>query len=386
MSVDGNECQMVGSTNTFIECIPPEGQGNDIQVLVNVDGQETYATIAYKKPVINSIDPATGPTSGSIEGSPVNVTITGENFGTKGVIQILGGPTYIRKYDHQEITFLLPEGYGENVQVLLLPQGWGEAGTAKAIFSYELPSINKILSVGDDKSRKVCESFKRCISFNGGESCVFEYPDCFPTWGCAIMEAVGENFGPGEDWRNDPPEVTLAIEGHQGYVTSTKDSENPHTRLFFTLPEGTGENLLVQAIIEGRSSQVNVNNSYAISYDPPGISHIHPNKSNAAGDEIVIRGANFGPVGTNVEVTIGGSNCDNATVDRAHSVITCTTPPTTVGSKEIEINVRGRQIIFPQWLELLIAECKAGYVLKCGFCKKEKVASAQVQYRKRVVI
>ena len=382
VTVDGNPCELISSNHSYIECIPPEGQGDNIKVTVTVEKQYDSNSIRYKKPQIESISPASGPTSGMTDGQHLNVTITGHNFGTSGLVQMLDGAVHPVTYDHEQIIFFLPEGYGANVPVLVSPAGWDddEAGSAQVLFSYEPPSINELFSVGDDNSRKDCEPFERCTMFNGEESCVLEYPDCFPTSGDGKIEVVGENFGPGEGWHNVVPEVKIAIEGQNDHVAPEKDSENPHTRLFFDLPEGTGKNLLVQVIVEEMSSEgPNPNGTDVMSYDPPRISNIMPNNPDAMGENIEFRGANFGPAGSEVEIMVGNLSCLDANIREPHTLISCKMQPDRVGPKRIKVNVAQRSHEFPEWLELFVSECKRGwYGLQgelCLFCEEEEAGA-----------
>ena len=382
VTVGDVECQIVGSNHTFIECIPPVGQGDNIEVKVSVDAQEDFAIIRYMMPTIESITPPTGPTSGLVDGGRnVNITITGKNFGKEGAVQFMGDKTDVVKYDHEEIIFLLPEGYGEDVPVSVYPSGWNNIGhgTATTVFSYDIPVITSVFRVGNDNNRLECTPFERCTTFNGEQSCVLEHPDCFPTSGEVRVEVSGNNFGPSETWSNpmrNPPPVRVNIQGHANNVATEKSSTTPHTQLFFELPAGIGKDLFVRVLVDGRSSSLNPEDSVTFSYDPPRISNIMPNNPDAMGMPIQFRGANFGPIGSTVEIRLGNVTCLDAAVREPHTVITCNMQPDIVGPKRIDMNVAEREMVFPEWLELFVSECKRGwYGLQgeiCLFCEEEQ--------------
>ena len=383
VTVDGNDCKVVGSNHSFIECVPPEGQGKDIKVVVNVEGQETVSDeLQYKMPSITSMTPTTGPTSGKANGNPVNVTLVGKNFGTEGGVHFMGDNAYLLHYDHEKIIFLLPEGFGEDVTVSVLPIGWKPDdladGTATIKFSYELPTISAIFRV-DGTSRQDCEPFERCTTVGGEKSCVLEHPDCFPTSGDVQVEVFGNNFGPGDTWTNpsrNPPTVRVVIEGQEGTVLGEKVEETSHEQLFFTLPEGIGQDKAIQVMVNDRMSVLSPNDSVTFSYDPPRISNIMPNNPDAIGSSIQFRGANFGPVGSPVDIRLSNVTCLGAQVRESHTLITCEMQPDYVGPKRIDMDVAERKVSFPAWLELFVSECKRGwYGLQgetCVFCEEEQ--------------
>ena len=73
----------VGGQSSLI-CSSPVGQGTNKVVQVSVASQRSnYLSFSYSGPVISSIYPSGGPTSGG-----VNITITGLSFGSTGAVTL----------------------------------------------------------------------------------------------------------------------------------------------------------------------------------------------------------------------------------------------------------------------------------------------------------
>eukprot|EP01138_Halocafeteria_seosinensis_P015079 gb/GECG01015392.1/.p1 GENE.gb/GECG01015392.1/~~gb/GECG01015392.1/.p1 ORF type:complete len:1316 (+),score=129.54 gb/GECG01015392.1/:1-3948(+) len=370
------ECANISSNHTYIECKAPEGQGDEVAITVIVDDQETSTdSVRYKEPTVHSLSPLTGPTSGTtFDGYPVNLTLRGENFGVKGKVQFDGEMYEPVGYSHSEIVFRLPEGFGESLEVLVAPAGWSEDSggySQPVLFSFDPPVVNFVNRL-DGPSAKDCTPFERCTTRNNKTSCIFEYPDCFPTSGEVPIQLNGTNFGPGGQ---KSPDIELIIEGHEDAIREASTSNNPHLSRVFMLPEGIGANLLAQIVVSGRVSETN--ESATFSYDPPRINRIMPNSPDAMGETIEFRGANFGTGDfAELEVKLGNQTCRNAFIRKPHTSISCEMPKTTVGPKRIELHVARREKSFPEWLELVIAECKKGWYglqgEECLFCDEEE--------------
>eukprot|EP01138_Halocafeteria_seosinensis_P004698 gb/GECG01004804.1/.p1 GENE.gb/GECG01004804.1/~~gb/GECG01004804.1/.p1 ORF type:complete len:2888 (+),score=298.40 gb/GECG01004804.1/:1-8664(+) len=386
------KCILVGSNHTVIQCHPPQGQGNKVQVRVTVDEQPTTtddggdAEFRYMAPDVAWMDPVSGPTSGKIDGEPVNVTIVGENFGLSGYVQFKGDVREALIYTHEKIVFRLPEGFGEDVSVFVVQDFWEsrmEGSSDPIPFSYDPPVINAIEPVGGAGEPKDCAPIKRDITVGNQTKIVEKFPECFPTKGNVRIRVSGSNFGPG----GRSPVVRLFISDFDG-IGEESSSSNPHEMRFFTLPSGVGADLLTRICIaepttlqdedcaSGRLSDPNVNGSALISYDPPRIDTIMPNIPDATGEKLEFVGANFGPLGTELEIKLDNLTCLNPVMKRGHTIITCDMQTDVVGPKRIDMTLSNREKTFPAWLGTVIAKCKRGwYGLQgemCLNCKKEE--------------
>eukprot|EP01138_Halocafeteria_seosinensis_P015194 gb/GECG01015507.1/.p1 GENE.gb/GECG01015507.1/~~gb/GECG01015507.1/.p1 ORF type:complete len:3818 (+),score=398.83 gb/GECG01015507.1/:1-11454(+) len=375
------ECAVVFSNHTDIACIPPAGQGDGVDVEVIVEGQSDTVDdmVQYGKAVVADVTPSSGPTTGKTSGGfPVNVTVYGENFGVEGQV-VLGtaqkaAPVQNPVFNHTMVSFQLPEGVGESLTLRVLVSHWKspeQSYSNTGSFSYNPPKVDSVYRLTDGLTgRKDCEPFERCTSFQGEEQCFLEYPDCFPTTGGVPIEITGENFGPAfADAR-----VEARIGDRLCPTLSPKDLPNDfshHHSFFCELLPGVGSKLPVQVSVDGRRPVENG----SFSYDPPRIRTVMPNNPDAQGEEIEIRGANFGPAGGTVSVGIGNLTCLYSEV-LGHERVVCSTQRDTVGPKRIELNVAHRQVVFPAGLEYIVTECKPGwYGLQgelCVDCEKEE--------------
>ena len=379
-----SECTVVSSNHTMVVCIPPEGQGDHVKVKIQVEGQEDETIdgwVRYAKPEVGGIVPSNGPTDGKTkDGHPVGVTIHGTNLGFEGqVVFKPEGEEWDTAADdpifnHTSVKFPLPEGFGSNVEVKVIVN-YGEDYIAFTQFSYDPPQVDAVYRLSDDLlSHEDCDPVEQCITFQGTTSCFKSFPDCFPTTGSVPVEITGSNFGPVIDRQE------ARIRGKLCSRELLKDEfpevpnqfSNHHSHLCM-LPEGMGANVAVTVTVgnEGRRS----NKSFVHSYDPPRVDNIMPNQPDAQGQEIRIRGTNFGPSGGDVTVILGNVTCQNSVVDNEES-ISCTTQTDTVGPKRVELHVAERSVEFPMGLELVVTECKPGsYGLEgelCVDCESEE--------------
>ena len=168
MVIDGKACvvQIAATYHTAFQCIVHDGEGKDHAALITTGGAGTGqtssggATFSYDAPTVTNFEPKTVSTSGKdASGAPVNMTITGSNFGTTGndAIQVIfrtltespnkdfvisAADLTIRS--HTELSFPIPEGYGASVDILVVVRGQTSAIVADDKFSYAAPTVASI--------------------------------------------------------------------------------------------------------------------------------------------------------------------------------------------------------------------------------------------------
>ena len=203
-------------------------------------------------PLITSIDPSTGPTSGG-----TTITINGSGFGTNAAftfVSLGGSPMPITGFTDTRILATTPAGEGAGK--LLTVTFAGQTSNA-ATFSYLPPAIT---------------------SFT---------PATVPTAGGTSLTLVGSNFGLN-------PIVTSG-------PTNFPVTSRTHSSIICTVPAGQGSSIPVTVTTAGQTS-----NSVSVSYTPPAITAITPTTGPTAGNtSITIIGSNFG---VSPNVSIGGKN------------------------------------------------------------------------------
>eukprot|EP01138_Halocafeteria_seosinensis_P013173 gb/GECG01013454.1/.p1 GENE.gb/GECG01013454.1/~~gb/GECG01013454.1/.p1 ORF type:complete len:1419 (+),score=134.27 gb/GECG01013454.1/:1-4257(+) len=354
VSIDHKTCTVISSNQTTIICIPPSGQGNKLPLNVTIEGQSSLPIfISYRKAWIDSVVPATGPTSGLSEnGIPYSITIYGSNFGSFGQVYFESSPSPVSnpEFNHSTITFRLPEGYGRDVSVNVVVGGWGEVSTLnEGSFSYDPPAVTDVVRLAADGSEAFCRPTRRCIVRGNNTHCYDDHPDCFPTTGNVPVKIKGINFG------SSLSAVKIFIGENKCSIKGRKFSFISHTAVHCTLPSGWGSNLVVDVTVGGQSS-ASVDELY-FSYDPPRISDVSPNVPDAEGAELRFRGSNFGPAGGDAWVMVGERRCMDPIV-RSHSIIECTMEADVVGAKEINLTVARQQVVFPAWREKIVTMCQ----------------------------
>jgi hypothetical protein len=146
--------------DTFIECFTPARQGQLVEVVVSVGFQRNdvatgdaglASRISYLQPLVSPGSP--GPWRGNTTGltvvgfqavgnasvpitAPLNVTITGSNFGLAGTVlfgtccNISWNSPYMLEWDHSVIRFMLPPSAGANHNVTVVSGEGDEAQVA----------------------------------------------------------------------------------------------------------------------------------------------------------------------------------------------------------------------------------------------------------------
>jgi large repetitive protein len=279
-------CEVISWDHTQIECTVPNGPPAKYDVTVHAGNQQGVSagkfllqeTVMPPSPVLESIEPASGPSQGETQ-----LLLVGQNFGeVPGAVHIggiSGEPCEpIISWNDSEIVCTIPAGQGANLPVIVRVAE-SEQTSNTLPFSYDPPFI---------------ESME---------------PASTPTYGSQLV-LVGQNFGEaeGEVYFMRPN----GNAGEQFRVYSWADS-----RIVCHVPAGQGENLPVVVRV-AESEQTS--NTLLFSYDPPQIDEFSP-LSGHKGMQLTITGENFGLQGT---VTVGDANWE--IVSWNHTEIVCTVP------------------------------------------------------------
>jgi len=348
-----------------IKCYTPNYEGGNLPVIVKVTGQTSIpstvspVTYSYIPPVVVSLSPASGPTSGGN-----NITLYGTNLGTGGSnsyiillpdqlsrpedipIPVLNNNIYF--WNDTMIIFGVPEGYGERLIITVYAgnQPSTSATPLAAVFAYDPPSISR----WNHHERMNCEEFSRSYFFNNQTYTKKVPVQCFDTRGDYIIDIYGASFS----------KLFVAVSVRIGVrpcilITLT------HDHLTCRVPRGLGDINPIVITVGGRSSPLN-GNITNFSYDPPIIDAIVPNTPNALGANITVRGKNFGYDETPFIANISGLLASRSEW-LGDSIITFTTVEDVVGPKRIEFTIANRSspYIFFEFEQIFIAECKSGY-------------------------
>jgi len=382
ITLNNRSCLLVNRTfnaNNIdsIQCILPEGEGKDTPIIMSIAGQTGSFLYTYASPVISSVSHTHAPTSG---GNTV-MTITGTNFGTqpivkftpstinvaKGIVEIAVPHTSMLSYNHTILTFIIPEGVGSGLAIQVLAGNQSSPQSSSFTFSYDMPTLS---------SRYAREGFEfvTCLSHtalvprtrDGLYVNRTTIGNCYPTSGNVNIVINGTNLG-----NNNIPinvyigtyALLLAALPPSTLLTTLPSMpkcsiiSHDHNSLVCRLPPGMGDNLPLYVVV---GDQINTAQPL-FSYDPPVITSIIPNIPDGNGEEIIISGYNFGNENSSVHIMIGDLPCLDAYWVN-DSMIKCTTQPTVVGPKNLEIIAGGRvdAITWSAEEEMIVIKCKSG--------------------------
>ncbi|MVM38942.1 hypothetical protein GO730_17660 [Spirosoma sp. HMF3257] len=265
----------------------PTGQGLNQEVTFVVTGQQANSLLFnYDAPVIASITPNHGSTSGG-----TSLTLTGTNFGTRGVVSIGGVSAPVTAYSHTLVVVSVPAGQGTNLPVVVTVSG--QLSTSSVAFSYDAPSITSIA------------------------------PASGPTSGGSVISLSGQSFG---------TSGVVTIGGVRASLTGAGWS---HSRIECLLPSGQGVNLPV--VVTRADGQVS--NSLAFTYDAPLIASITPaSGSTTGGTSLTLTGVNFGLNSANV--TMGGQPA--VISQQTHTQLVVTSPSGSAGPQAVVVTLNGQ--------------------------------------------
>jgi len=130
ITVGGVPCGRPFGTSSSIVCQLPPGQGT-VPIVVTANGERSAVfNYTYGAPVISSVSPTTGVTSGNFV-----LTITGLNFGTSATVTIGGQPCQVISDANTTITCTAPAGSAGNLPLVVTVSGQ----TTQSRFSYTVP-------------------------------------------------------------------------------------------------------------------------------------------------------------------------------------------------------------------------------------------------------
>ena len=288
VTVGGNACTPINyalSSSVQIVCTVPTGEGSNQAVVVYVGGQayppigsSTVIGFSYNIPVVNTIVPANGPTTGNTV-----VTISGSNFGYLGDVQVLIGgiPVTAQLVSAAlgTINATIPAGQGAGLQVVVRVAGL--TSTNAVTYSYDKPVIYTITSTSQ------------------------------PCLGNVPVTITGINFG-----LSGNGQVTI---GGSTCATLTWS----HTVITCTLPAGTGRQQPVVVVVPVSTAGVTAQssgNGNTFNYSAPSITGLYP----------VV-----GPTSGNVPITLSGVNFGSVTSTGPPGTVSATNGVTTINSVTI---------------------------------------------------
>lgn len=335
VTVGGSTASVQTWEESEITATLPAGVGldRDVRVITASGISDPGVTFDYNAPTINSISPASGPTSGGIL-----LTIHGADFGREPSAVNVGGmsaPPVSWLDDRIEAT--LPEGVGLDRTVVVTTAS-GPSNT-DITFDYDPPHVSSItptsgptaggsiitingtsfgpapgsVSLGSHQVMTSNWSHTRIVgtlpvgegtnqpvlvvtaSGTSNEDITFDYngpvvtgitPASGPTSGGVLLTILGENFGatPG----------TVQIGSADAPISSWQDN-----RIQATLPEGVGLDLPVMVTVDAGLST----SDFTFDYDPPTLQSISPvNGPTSGGTIITLLGSNFGPAPGSVRI------------------------------------------------------------------------------------
>ncbi|GAM17733.1 hypothetical protein SAMD00019534_009080 [Acytostelium subglobosum LB1] len=217
-----------------LQCDAPAGTGNNIPVIVTIDGMSATDYFSYGAPVVSKVTVS----------ETNQVTVTGTNFGTNpATVKVMLGSVSVTQFDLQDtvITFLAPLTSRNGMVIITVDD---RASNGLSAILYPLLST---ATKSDTQGSQVTVS------------------------GTYLNHFRSDNI---------PTNVTVAVDGQACTAVSwTVDDAN----LLCTAPAGTGVSHTLTLTIDDRSGSV------ALKYNAPSITGV-----TQQADIISIQGANFG--------------------------------------------------------------------------------------------
>jgi hypothetical protein len=364
-----------------VTCELPANTGSEWRVDMSVGGQPlmvqpSNASFAYAEPVITSISNSTGTTAGGYLVTLYGTSMGGEDFMERLTVRVRAsndpgdasetgvlvpdanspsGPAIVSA-SHTHVTFEMPEGQGSKVISLVVD---GQVSNTVP-FTYALPHI------------------------------ISSSPSLVPTRGGAELTLFGESLGSsmGEI------EVVLPIRSRTLYPNKFNDTilgdaveyslnesrtivctdnelspcrilEHTHTSITFRSPIGFGRDNEMRLLLGAPVDQTPVSsNTVPLHYAPPHIIAVVPNQPSAAGDEIIIRGENFGEEPMYAHVELNGLACESTEWRQERGqrpMIVCHSREDAVGRKDLTLDVAFQRVTAYSNMTYMESECVYGY-------------------------
>ena len=263
-------------TTWTVRCLTPPGQGRNQFVVVYRDGQRSSGfPVDYRRPVVTGVSvvasgsPHTQPKL--VDGGLVTVSadtqgyemqIDGNNLGDCPVVYfgksmdiaetgVVGAFTSVRFCDpitpgassvatHTKLTLPVPEGYGVDVEVLVVA---GDQKPAERVFlDYNPPQITSLAVAPADSIDGVAAGPTSGLT---------------PAGAPVVVTLSGNNFGiDGDSFGLNVMKVWLGRDGPgmMGYALCegvARDAVDPHHKLTFELPPGSGSLIRAKLAVPG---------------------------------------------------------------------------------------------------------------------------------------
>ena len=352
-------------SHTRIECDLSDGDGKDLFIVVAVDGQASpLVPFRFAAPVVTSFFPKGDTTRGGTV-----MTVLGDSFGLAPAVA-LGAysptPAQVLSVNHTALVFLVPEGAGADLQVVVTANGQRSADRPADVFSYDPPRLTAM------SLHSAAGALLRDVTTTGGDIVTLEGVS-LSRFDAQVVLTGGRILDP---TRCAAGNITCNRYGRRRVMEWSDLASHDHERVTFAMPEGMGTNISVHMVVGGRASIEWPR--LRLDYRPPAVDRVTPDISHARGDHVDIIGLDFGenddPRNHIIAVTINGEPCaDLEYVPRRTTPsyskapqLRCRTPPMVVGWKDFEVHtarqtdaVRG-SCNGTAKCELMRTECEAG--------------------------
>ncbi|PRP76898.1 outer membrane autotransporter barrel domain-containing protein [Planoprotostelium fungivorum] len=255
-------CPLTNLTATTIVCTAAKGVGIAAPLVVTVNGLSSSSAYRYQPPTLSSyVRPNT--MGGDIQ-------LVGTNFGNQDSdVNITSGGNQMTTswMSGVRVTLSVPAGTGSfTININIGGQ------SINSIITYNAPTVTVVTSADTV----------------GG-----------------LVNITGNNFG------TDPSLVSVTVQSVTYNATISVD----HTMMSFAISPGVGANLVMVIKVNGQTASTRYN------YNPPSVTSVSGVTTD--GGAVTVTGANLGPTGTRIAVTINSIVYSNvATIDSYTCLVT----------------------------------------------------------------
>jgi len=318
------DCAIHNWTHTIIVCDVEEGEGAELDIIVEAGGQASAEahSFGYDKPIVLGIWPNHGPTQG---GEMVHVW--GQNFGRGSdygrafVGTFFPNSTLVHSFNHTDIIFTLPEGSDAGL-IVRVGAGQQLSENDDVVFNYDAPE----LFYADIEEKGIPRDDMATV---GGAKITLH--------GTSMGRSRGEVFLRGYGTGRL---LSGSLYNEYTVVDSDELILHTHTMVSFTMPEGMGTDVEVSLVVGGRASE---GERVVLHYRSPELQSVSPNRANSRGDRVSLMGLDFGETANqSISVYVGGKECLDIKYEPRisafnHPYVSCTSVADRVGYKPIEI-------------------------------------------------
>ncbi len=343
-------------------------------------------TVSYAQPSIFRIEPQNISTSGLTDSGEVQkISVHGLNFGpslgpfTTKLRELAGGVSgkvaserIINSTRSDRLIEFFARPY-DSEHVLFSVRAQDQPSSGAGRINIQPPAVKAVQRLGSRPED--CEPKERCEELNplytpyfnasgslpsdGVRLCRSVPGTCFPTAGGFDLLIIGTSFGSGSPNARRRVQVgalTCAVQDDE----VQKRYLDPHSHIVCRMPPGVGEVLPIVVQVGGMVSDAE-KDGVNFGFDPPSIRTVMPNTPDARGDELVIRGTNFGTWETQTEISVQGKPClESEWLNNA--AIRCKLDKHIAGPQNISVRTANRSepIDFHDWEMRILSECKPG--------------------------